>query len=274
MAGEYVHGYSEREAERLRDQAATVRHLLHRDTHYPAGSLVLEAPCGVGAQTITLARKSPEARFLAVDLSWPSLEQARAMAVREGLSNVRFQQADVFRLPYAEASFDHVFVCYLLEHLADPEGALAALGRVLKPGGSMTVIEGDHGSAYFHPETKEAVRAWNCLIEVQASLGADSLIGRRLYPLMSGAGFRDVVVTPLVIYCDASTPEYRDGFAAKTISAMVEGVEERALAMGLMDRESWRKGIADLYRVAECPEGVFNYTFFKATGWKPAPARM
>ena len=51
---EYVHGYSEREIERLVDQATTLSELLHHDTFYPPGSLVLEAGCGVGAQTVTL----------------------------------------------------------------------------------------------------------------------------------------------------------------------------------------------------------------------------
>jgi SAM-dependent methyltransferase len=203
-----------------------------------------------------------------VDISAISLEKAQALARREGLANVRFLQADVFHLPIADERFDHVFVCYLLEHLADPLGALRALARVLKAGGSITVIEGDHGSSYFHPETKEAVRAWNCLIEVQAALGGDSLIGRRLYPLLVEAGFRGVVVSPRVVYCDASRPEYRDGFAGKTIAPMVEGVERQALERGLIDADSWRKGIADLYRVVECPEGVFNYTFFKAVAVK------
>lgn len=267
-AGDYVHGYSEREHERLHDQAATIRDLLHHDTRYAAGSEVLEAACGVGAQTIALARNSPEARFLSVDISEVWLEKAQAMARREGLANVRFQRADVFHLPFADQQFDHVFVCYLLEHLADPLGALRALARVLKTGGTITVIEGDHGSCYFHPETKEAVRAWNCLIEAQAALGGDSLIGRRLYPLLAEAGFREISVSPRVVYCDASRPEYRDGFAGKTIAPMVEGVERQALEMGLMEPDSWRKGIADLYRIAACPEGVFNYTFFKAVAVK------
>ncbi|MBV8457682.1 MAG: methyltransferase domain-containing protein, partial [Acetobacteraceae bacterium] len=48
-----------------------------------------------------------------------------------------------------DASFDHVFVCFVLEHMPDPETALAELQRVLKLGGSRTVIEGDHGSALF-----------------------------------------------------------------------------------------------------------------------------
>ncbi|NQU96197.1 MAG: methyltransferase domain-containing protein, partial [Chloroflexi bacterium] len=85
---DYVHGYSEREAERLRDQAASTRDLLHHDTSYPAGHTVLEIGCGVGAQTVTLAKNSPGARILSLDISTPSLEAARATVRREGLSNV------------------------------------------------------------------------------------------------------------------------------------------------------------------------------------------
>jgi hypothetical protein len=46
---------------------------------------------------------------------------------------------------------------------------------------------------------------------------------------------------------------------------MVEGVGERAVASGLIDRTTWTDGIADLYRSAH-DDGVFCYTFFKATG--------
>ena len=54
----YVHGYSERESIRLDDQAATLEELLHSDTKYPAGDSVLEAGCGIGAQTVILAKNS------------------------------------------------------------------------------------------------------------------------------------------------------------------------------------------------------------------------
>ncbi len=52
----YVHGYGHGENTRLQDQASTLVELLHSDTSYPAGSRVLEVGCGVGAQTITLAK--------------------------------------------------------------------------------------------------------------------------------------------------------------------------------------------------------------------------
>lgn len=72
----------------------------------------------------------------------------------------------------------------MLEHLAEPATALKAVRRVLRREGSITVIEGDHGSWFCHPQTAEASRAVQCLVEVQARLGGDSQLGRRLYPLL------------------------------------------------------------------------------------------
>jgi ubiquinone/menaquinone biosynthesis C-methylase UbiE len=150
-ASGYVHGYSEREAQRLADQAGTLAELLHHDTAYPPGARVLEAGCGTGCQSLILADHSPGAAITSVDISQASLEQARRAVEQAGHAKVRFLRADIFNLPFAEASFDHVFVCFVLEHLADPLGALKALKRMLRPGGSICVTEGDHGSCYFHP---------------------------------------------------------------------------------------------------------------------------
>jgi SAM-dependent methyltransferase len=259
----YVHGYTEREHARLLDQASTLTELLHHDTRYPAGSRVLEAGCGVGAQTVTLARNSPEARFTCVDVSAESLAAARARARAASLENVSFQQADVFALPFPEASFDHVFVCFVLEHLSRPREALASLASRLRPGGTLTVIEGDHGSTFFHPDDADARRAVDCLVTLQARAGGDALIGRRLYPLLVEAGLREVAVSPRMVYVDASRPEWVEGFTRNTFTAMVEGVRDRALAAGLVDAEAWRRGIAGLRRAAAA-DGVFCYTFFKA----------
>jgi SAM-dependent methyltransferase len=267
MNHDYVHGYSDREGVRLFDQASTLSELLHGDTRYPAGSAVLEAGCGVGAQTVILARNSPGARFTSVDLSAASLEQARIRAAAAGIGNVTFGQADIFHLPFPPDSFDHIFVCFLLEHLADPAGALASLRSRLRPGGTMTVIEGDHGSTFFHPDGAAAHRAIRCLVELQARAGGDALIGRRLYPLLTAAGLSGVSVSPRMVYVDASRPEWVDGFTLNTFTAMVEGVRERALAAGLVDSTTWDRGVGELRRAAG-PDGVFCYTFFKGMGWR------
>ncbi len=102
MFRQYVHGYQAEENLRLHDQASTLVGLLHDGTSYPRGSHVLEAGCGVGAQTVTLARRSPGAHFTAIDTSGPSLDEARQRGGAAGITTVTFRNADVFALPRPE----------------------------------------------------------------------------------------------------------------------------------------------------------------------------
>jgi methylase of polypeptide subunit release factors len=108
VSGAYVHGYHRRENDRLQDQAGTLVDLLHSDTSYPPGSVVLEAGRGVGAQTVTLALRSPDARFTSIDVSADAVAQDKRTTDAAGITNVQFQQADIF----APESFDHIFICF------------------------------------------------------------------------------------------------------------------------------------------------------------------
>jgi SAM-dependent methyltransferase len=261
----YVHGYEARESERLHDQAGTLVELLHGDTAYAAGERVLEAGCGVGAQTVTLAARSPGASFTSVDVSPESVAAASKRVAAAGLGNVDVLRADISALPFAPESFDHAFVCFVLEHLSRPAEALSLLAGVVRPGGTITVVEGDHGSAYFHPDDEAANDAIACQVELQRRAGGDSRIGRRLFPLMREAGLGDVRVSPRMVYVDASRPELVEGFTRRTFTAMIEGVREPALAAGLIAPDRFDAGVRALHRTTE-PDGVFAYTFFKGVG--------
>jgi ubiquinone/menaquinone biosynthesis C-methylase UbiE len=272
MIRPYVHGYDRLESVRLQDQAATLVDLLHSDTSYPESSSVLEVGCGIGAQTIPLARNSPGARIIAVDISADSVAEAKARTDAAGFTNVQFLRGDIFALPFEPGSFDHVFVCFVLEHLLHPIEALAALRELLRPGGTVTVIEGDHGSAYFHPDSAAAHVAIGCQVALQRAAGGNALIGRQLYALLQRAGFDTVRVSPRMVYVDSSRPDLVDGFTRKTFTAMIEGVREPAIEAGMVEPELFDAGIRALYRTAEA-DGVFCYTFFKAFGEK-APVRL
>lgn len=271
MSKTYVHGYRAREHERLYDQAGTLVDLLHSGTAYPRGSMVLEVGCGVGAQTVTLAGRSPDAQFMSIDVSEESISKARQAVEAAGLTNVAFRPANVFDLPFEAESFDHVFVCFLLEHLSEPLEALVILKSQLKPGGTMTVIEGDHGSAYFHPNSPAARAAIDCLIKLQREADGNALIGREIYPLLIEAGFADVRVSPRVVYVDSSRPALVEGFTRRTFNAMIEGIREPAIARGLIEAATFDAGVRDLHRTT-APDGVFNYTFFKGVARKPGVA--
>ncbi|MGW4895426.1 methyltransferase domain-containing protein [Kitasatospora sp. NPDC004240] len=260
----YVHGYSNDEARRLDDQANALAALLHDGTAYPAGSRVLEVGCGVGAQTVRLLDASPGIRLTATDLSAASLEQARARVTAHAPgADVRWHHGDLHRLPFPDGSFDHLFVCFVLEHLGDPRASLASLRRLLRPGGTITVIEGDHGSAFFHPDSADARAAVGALVRLQAAGGGDALIGRRLHPLLVSAGFDEVTVGPRTVHADPGRPHLVEGFTRQTFIPMVESVRPAALAAGITTPDAFDRGLADLHRTAG-EEGTFHYTFFKA----------
>ena len=242
--------------------------MLHAGTEYPVGARVLEAGCGVGGQTVQLAKRSPGAEFVGVDISQESLDQARLNVEKHGVSNVRLQHADIMALPFEEESFDHVFVCFVLEHLSEPSKALARVRRLLKKGGTITAIEGDHGSALWFPETEESLLVWQCMIKVQQQLRHDPLIGRRLYPLLIEAGFTPEDVSPRWIYGDAMNPEFLAGVVNQIMVPMTQTARERSLELGLVDDRAWQKGIADLEQSAVSSEGTFFYTWFKGVALK------
>lgn len=265
---DYVHGYGGPEAARLHDQARTLESLLHHDTCYLPGMAVLEAGCGTGAQTVAVARRNPGVRLTSIDQSAGSLAEARERLAAAGLGSVHFEQADIFALPFAPASFDHLLLCFVLEHLPAPGRALASLLPLIRPGGTVTVIEGDHGSVMLHPESAPARAAVACQVELQRRAGGDANIGRRLYPLLADAGLAEVEVSPRMVYVDASRPALVEGFIHRTFTAMIAGVREPALAAGLTEPDLFEAGLAGLRRTAEA-DGSFCYTFFKARARLP-----
>ena len=141
-------------------------------------------------------------------------------------------QGDLRALPFPDASFDHVFVCFVLEHLPDVDSALSELRRVLRSAGSLTVVEGDHGSTAFHPDDPAAREIIRCQAALQRAKGGDADIGRRLYPLLSAAAFQTIRVSPRQVYVDASRPGAGRGLHPADLHGDGRGVS--------VTKRSWR----------------------------------
>ena len=129
----------------------------------------------------------------------------------------------------------------------------------------ITVIEGDHGSACFHPDTAAARAVIECQVELQARAGGNACLGRQVYPLMVAAGLRHVRVTPRMVYVDGSRPDDAKSFTSRTFIAMVADVRLSAISAGLTTAGPFDEGIRDLRRTV-LRGGVFCYTFFKGVG--------
>jgi 2-polyprenyl-6-hydroxyphenyl methylase / 3-demethylubiquinone-9 3-methyltransferase len=96
------------------------------------GKAVLDVGCGGGILAEEFARLG--CAVTGVDPSQPSLEVARRHAEREGL-DISYRLGTGEHLPVADASFEIVYCCDVLEHVDDVHGVIAEIGRALKPGG-------------------------------------------------------------------------------------------------------------------------------------------
>jgi ArsR family transcriptional regulator len=106
----------------------------------PAGrTRLLDIGCGTGGLLELLAPRVAEA--IGVDASRDMLALARTRLAERGIANASVRQADMYRLPFADAAFDAVTLQMVLHYAEDPPAALAEAARVLKPGGAMVIAD-------------------------------------------------------------------------------------------------------------------------------------
>jgi SAM-dependent methyltransferase len=165
-----------------------------------AGERVLDVGCGAGTAELILSALQPGGvHFVGVDLAQARLRDARRAMREQGVA-AELAAADALRLPFAEASFDAAFAVAVLQHVPKPREAMAALRRVLRPGGRLVLAEPDNAARYWFsdPASGHEVFAraseFYSLVEESAADDADPSIGPRVPRLLRAAGFEVAAV--------------------------------------------------------------------------------
>jgi demethylmenaquinone methyltransferase/2-methoxy-6-polyprenyl-1,4-benzoquinol methylase len=116
------------------------------------GARVLDCATGTGDLAFEFQRAvGPSGEVVGIDFCSEMLEVARLKGAREGFPT-RFAEADALRLPYEDGFFDVASIAFGIRNVDDPARAVAEMARVVRPGGSVVVLEfGQPGGALFRP---------------------------------------------------------------------------------------------------------------------------
>jgi demethylmenaquinone methyltransferase/2-methoxy-6-polyprenyl-1,4-benzoquinol methylase len=103
-------------------------------------AVVLDVCCGTGDLAFAMARRS-RARIIGADFAHTMLVRARAKSETDTDGEVPFLESDALELPFADESFDLVTAAFGFRNLANYEAGLREMQRVLKPGGTIGILE-------------------------------------------------------------------------------------------------------------------------------------
>jgi SAM-dependent methyltransferase len=206
------------------------------------GTRVLDVGCGPGTITVDLAARVAPGEVIGIDPAAEVLDTARAAAEEAGATNVTFTTGDVYALDHDDASFDLVHAHQVLQHLADPVGALREMRRVCAPTGTVAARDSDYEAMTWYPARPELDRWLDLYRAVARHNGGEPDAGRHLLGWARAAGFA-VVAPSASVWCFA-TPADRawwGGLWADRVEA--SAFAEQAVRSGLADA-------AELARIA------------------------
>ena len=237
--------------------------------HLRPGMQLLDVGCGPGSITLGLAEVVAPGRVVGIDIQSEMVEQARARAKALGIATVRFEVADLYRLPFPDASFDAVFANGVLMHLREPARALSGLRRVLRAGGIAGVRDPDFATALHVPMTP-LLQQWLALrVRVRQHNGGDPFLSRRYRRLLLEAGFARAEASAFV---DSAGTHGEIQRHAAFLKAQLQGVARTAVAQGWMDRAAVDAVAAEIDAWGQRPDAFSAMTWCQAVGWLGAGA--
>lgn len=261
----YVHGFTHAEQERLYRQARFVEHRVHDRLPYRRSKHMIEVGCGVGAQTEILLRHFPDLHITGVDQSETNLNQARRHIEKLPWAQGRheFVLADAGDLQFEADRFDSAFLCWILEHVADPMLVLSETRRVLRAGSPIVVTEVQNATFFVEPYSPHTLNYWMAVNDFQLELGGDPFVGAKLGNLLQAVGFRDVATEVKTIHLDNRLPGERAEFIEYWTELLLSSADGLQQA-GKVSAEVVEGMKRELHEVAHNPNAVFFYAFIQA----------
>jgi SAM-dependent methyltransferase len=234
--------------------------------HLKPGMKLLDCGCGPGTVTLGFAEIVAPGSAVGTDIEASQMALATDNAGKRNIQNARFEVASIYELPFADSSFDAVFMSALIGNLREPTRGLREAYRVLKPGGVIGVKEFDHGGDIVYPLEPAMAKYDELYRRLRAENGHNGESGRMIGALLLEAGFTDLDMS--ATYETLSNPKVLQSAAQVFIGLLAESWSDAFTSRGWATtadiqemREAW-------LRFAEFPGALFVAAWCEAVARK------
>jgi SAM-dependent methyltransferase len=195
----------EREMARLQHQATLLLPIESRIwtlAGLHSGMQVVDIGCGAGIISGAIARKISHGKVWGIDRSTALLDAAAKFSASQQILNLSFIPGDVYDLPLLDGTIDFVYGRLLFQHLTEPLRALKELDRVLKPGGTICLVDIVDSWFTLDPEPPAFTALRQRLLPIQRAQGGDPQVGSKLGNYLAAAGFGEIETRVEVVTSD------------------------------------------------------------------------
>lgn len=263
---DYIHTYTDAEQERLFRQGRFLENIVFDFLDVSAFNSIIELGCGNGGVTMLLIEKNQKAKITSIDINQEQVENAK-QNIKE--SRVKFEVGDVYQLTYAENSFDCAFICWVLEHLQEPQKAVNEAYRVLQKGGKILLTEVYNQSLYFYPENCSTILEYFQIFNIyqRNKLKAFPHIGPRIGNILFNAGFKNIQISNKLILWDKRNPIGRNAMMDYYIE-LILSAKDTLLNEKLIDENMLSKIDEEKEAFKKNEDSIFYYSPFQAIAEK------
>ncbi len=227
------------------------------------GMRMLDVGCGPGSITVGLAGVVAPAPLVGIDVDAAQVVRARDLAGEQGVMNALFGVANLYCLPFPNASFDAVFGHTVVMGLLEPVRALTELRRVLRPRGIIGLRDADMGTEVIFPTSPLLEQRRALLLRVREHNG-DPFAGRQLRSYLLAAGFAKAEAKASV-WSAGSIEE--TSLRAVWFKAQFVGLARIGLAEGWIDQDSIDAMGSAFDAWANRPDAFSAVMYGEAIGW-------
>jgi ubiquinone/menaquinone biosynthesis C-methylase UbiE len=265
----YLHGFTEKEQQRLIDQALFLKNWVNKDLDLSKVSNLLEIGSGVGAQTMILLNDFPHLKITGIDQSRLQLKKAEKNLEQfpKFKGHYEFHQMNAHSLEFANETFDGVYLCWVLEHVSNPQQVLKEAFRVLKPGGTLIASEVFNHTFFTYPEMPAIMDYWKKYCQFQLKASGDPNIGSKLGNFLANAGFKDFKTNIKPFFADQRDPEAKRKILEYWTELLLSGAPNLIDAGIITDQEAEALK-REFEMLNNDKNGVFFYAFVQAIATK------